>query len=280
VELPFAIVSDGYFEALGIPLVAGRLFDQDDVAGGSGVSILVSQAAARRFWGDADPVGRRMRGQGSQTWGRTVVGVVADVPVVGIGESPAPLFYFYSRQSLGTPTYVLARAAGDPAALLGPIRREIEAWGPSVIVNEQGTLAGHLGATLSAPRLAARAMGAFSLLALLLAGLGIYTVVSFTVARRSSELGIRIALGAERSGVVSMVVREVATVVGLGLGAGVLVSAFAASRVGGLLFGVDALDPLTFAGSVVVLLAVAGLAAWLPARRAAAADPVEALRAS
>jgi ABC-type antimicrobial peptide transport system permease subunit len=123
-------------------------------------------------------------------------------------------------------------------------------------------------------------MVAFSLLALLLAGLGIYTVVSFTVARRSSELGIRIALGAERSGVVRMVVREVAAIVGVGLGVGVLVSALAASRVSGLLFGVAALDPLTFLGAVTVLLTVAGVAAWVPARRAARADPVEALRAS
>jgi len=280
VELPFAIVTDGYFDAMGVPLLAGRGFSQDDVAGGSGVSIVVSEAAAQRFWGDADPIGRRMRGQGAQEWSRTVVGVVADVSVGSLGEAPAPLFYFSARQSLGTPTYVLARATGDPAALLAPMRREIGAWRPSVLVSSQGTLAAHLGSTLAAPRLAARAMGAFSLLALLLAGLGIYTVVSFTVARRSSELGIRIALGADRSGVVRMVVREVATVVGIGLVIGVLVAALGASRVGDALFGVDALDPITFVGAVLVLLAVAWLAAWLPARRAARADPVEALRAS
>jgi ABC-type antimicrobial peptide transport system permease subunit len=160
------------------------------------------------------------------------------------------------------------------------MRRELGAWRPSVTVSAQGTLASHFGASLATPRLAARGMVAFSLLALLLAGLGIYTVVSFTVARRSSELGIRIALGAERSGVVRMVVREVAAIVGVGLGVGVLVSALAASRVSGLLFGVAALDPLTFVGAVAVLLTVAGVAAWVPARRAARADPVEALRAS
>ena len=280
VELPFAIVTDGYFETMGVPLVAGRLFNQDDVAGGSGVSILVSESTARRFWGDADPIGRRMRGQGAEAWSRTVVGVVADVPVNRLGEPPAPLFYFSARQSLGTPSYVFARTAGDPAASLAAMRREIEGWAPSATVVEQGTLAAHLGSTLEAPRLAARAMGAFSLLALVLAGLGIYTVVSFTVARRSSELGIRIALGAERSGVVRMVVREVARVVGLGLVAGVVVCALAAPRVGGVFYGVEALDPVTFTGAVAVLLVVAAIAAWLPARRAASADPVQALRAS
>jgi putative ABC transport system permease protein len=279
VELPFAIVTDGYFEAMGIPLVAGRLFTQDDVPGG-GTSILVSEATARRFWGDADPIGRRMRGQGSEAWTRTVVGVVGDTPVGSIGEGPVPMFYFSSRQSQGTPSYVIARTDGDPAAILGPLRRELGAWRASVTVSAQGTLASHFGASLATPRLAARAMGAFSLLALLLAGLGIYTVVSFTVARRSPELGIRIALGAERSGVVRMVVREVATIVGVGLAVGVVVSALAASRLAGLLFGVAPLDPVSFGGAVLVLLAVAGVAAWVPARRAARADPVQALRAS
>ena len=280
VELPFAIVTDGYFETLGIPLIAGRVFDQDDVPGGDGVSILVSETTARRFWGDGDPLGRRMRAQGSDAWTRTVVGVVGDVPVGSLGERPAPLFYFSARQSLGTPSYLVARSADDPAGILGAMRREIGAWRSSVLVTEQGTLTSHLGSTLAAPRLAARAMGAFSLLALFLAGLGIYTVVSFTVARRSSELGIRIALGAERSGVVGMVVREVATVVGVGLAVGVLLAVLGAPRLGGMLFGVEALDPLTFAGAVLLLLGVAGVAAWMPARRAARADPVEALRAS
>jgi predicted permease len=280
VELPFAIVTDGYFEAVGIPLVAGRFFSQDDVPGDGGVAILVSEATARRFWGDADPIGRRMRGQGSEAWTRTVVGVVGDAPVGGIGDGAAPIFYFSTRQSQGTPSYVIARTDGDPSAILAPMRRELDAWRPSVTVSAQGTLASHFGASLATPRLAARAMVVFSLLALLLAGLGIYTVVSFTVARRAPELGIRIALGAERSGVVRMVVREVATIVGVGLGVGVIVSALAASRFAPFLFGVAALDPLTFAGAVAVLLTVAGVAAWVPARRAATADPVQALRAS
>jgi putative ABC transport system permease protein len=279
VELPFAIVTDGYFEAMGIPLVAGRLFTQDDVPGG-GTSILVSEATARRFWGDADPIGRRMRGQGSEAWTRTVVGVVGDTPVGSIGEGPVPMFYFSSRQSQGTPSYVIARTDGDPAAILGPLRRELGAWRASVTVSAQGTLASHFGASLATPRLVARAMGAFSLLALLLAGLGIYTVVSFTVARRSPELGLRMALGAERTSVVRMVVREVATVVGVGLAAGVVASGLAASRLAGLLFGVAPLDPVSFGGAVLLLLAVAGVAAWVPARRAARADPVQALRAS
>jgi ABC-type antimicrobial peptide transport system permease subunit len=123
-------------------------------------------------------------------------------------------------------------------------------------------------------------MGAFSVLALLLAGLGVYAVVSFSVQRRTSELGIRMALGAERSGVVRMVVWEVVGVVLAGLAVGLVLSALASSRLDGILYGVPALDPLAFGGAVIVLLAVAGAAAYVPARRAAAADPVEALRVS
>jgi len=278
VELPFALVTDGYFETMRIPLVAGRLFDEDDVPGTRDVSIVIDEAAARRFWGDADPLGRRMRGQGSERWTRTVVGVVGNAPVARLGEPARPMFYYSTRQNTFAPGYLVARTDGDPATLLAPMRRAVEELQPSAVVNRQGTLASHFGATLSTPRMAARAMGAFSVLALLLAGLGIYAVVSFSVARRTAELGIRLALGAERSGVVRMVVREVAGVVLAGLAAGVLVAALAASRLGGLLYGVPALDPISFAGAIVVLLVVAWAAAYVPARRAARADPVASLR--
>ncbi|MEJ2206355.1 MAG: ABC transporter permease, partial [Gemmatimonadota bacterium] len=280
VEMPFTVVGDGYFEVMGISVVAGRLFNEDDVPDGPGASILINEATARRFYGDADPLGRRMRGQGSEEWTRTVVGVVENTPVSSLGESDRPMFYFSTRQTSFAPGYVVARTDGDPAALLEPMRREMGALSVSPTVTAQGTLDSHFGATLATPRLAARAMGAFSLLALLLAGLGVYAVVSFSVQRRTSELGIRMALGAERSRVVHMVVREVVGVVLVGLAVGLGLSALAAPRLVGILYGVPALDPLAFGGAVVVLLVVAGGAAYVPARRAAAADPVEALRVS
>jgi hypothetical protein len=276
--MPFANVGDAYFETMGIPLVAGRLFGPDDVAG-PGVSIIINETAARRYWGSADAaLGRRMRGQGSDVWTRTVVGVVADVPVNALGEAPTPIMYFTTRQRLGAPPYVVVRTGGDPETILPAIRRDIAAWRPSVSVTGQGTLASHFGETLALPRFAARAMGAFSLLALILAALGVYTVVSFAVARRSAELGIRVALGAERSGVVWMVIGEVVRVVAVGLVIGVALAAIAAPRFGGMLYGVDALDPVSFATAVALILAVAWGAAYFPARRAAAADPVQALR--
>jgi predicted permease len=279
VEMPFAIVGDEYLETMGIPIVAGRGFSPDDVPG-PGVAILINETAARRYWGSPDAaLGRHMRAQGADAWTRTVVGVVADVPVNALGEAPSPLMYFTTRQRPVTPSYLVARSEGDPETILAAMRRDVAAWRPAVTVNGQGTLVSHLGSGLAMPRFAARAMGAFSLLALVLAGLGVYTVVSFAVARRTAELGIRIALGAERSGVVWMVVREVARVVVVGLVLGVAAAAIAAPRFGGMLHGVDALDPTTFAIAVALLLAVAWAAAYIPARRAALADPVQALRA-
>jgi predicted permease len=280
VELPFALVTDGYFETMGIALVEGRFFNHDDVPGTDSVSIVINQTAARRFWGSNNPIGRRMRGQGSQTWARTVVGVVADAPVARLGEGPRPMFYRTTRQVPAMPSYVVAHTDGDPAAILATMRQELTALYPTAVIDAQGTLASHFGETLSTPRLIARAMGAFSGLALLLAGLGIYAVVSFSVARRTSELAIRIALGAERGSVVRMVVREMAGVVIAGMAVGVLLSALAAPRLGGMLYGIPALDPVTFGGAVILLLGVAWIAAFVPAWRAAGTDPVEALRVS
>jgi putative ABC transport system permease protein len=280
VELPFALVSDGYFETMGIALLQGRVFNTDDVSGTDAVSIVINQTAARRFWGTANPIGRRMRAQGSETWGRTVVGVVADAPVARLGESPRPMFYRSTRQVPAIPSYMVARTNGDPAAIVATMRQELTALYPAAVIDAQGTLAGYFGETLATPRLIARAMGAFSALALLLAGLGIYSVVSFSVAQRTSELAIRIALGAERASVVRMVVLEMAGVVAAGMAAGLLVSALAAPLMGGMLYGIPALDPMTFGGAAVVLLCVAWLAAFVPAWRAAGTDPVAALRVS
>jgi predicted permease len=278
VELDFAAVTDAYFETLGIPVVAGRTFGVQEVADGAPV-IVINEAAARRFWGTTDVIGRRTRGQSSQTW-RTVIGVVGDAPVATLSEPTRPIMYFSSRQvAIGAP-FIVARTAGAPETLIDPMRREISALRSSLTVSEQGTLAARFGDSLATPRFVATLMGAFSLLAVILAGIGIYAMVSFSVARRAPELGIRMALGAERSKVVRMVVGEVVVTVVIGLAAGIGVAALAAPRIGDALFGVRPLDPVTFAVAVAFMLAVSWLAAYLPARRAAKADPLTALRAT
>lgn len=277
VEMPFAMVSDGYFEVMGIELLEGRTFGPDEVPDGPGASIIINREAAERFWPGASALGRRMRGQGADTWGRTVIGVVENSPVNGISEPRRPIMYFSSRQ-VTPPGVLVARTSGDPEALIAPLREAVADAGHAITVSAQGTLAGFFGESLAAPRLVARLMSAFSALAMVLAGLGIYAVVSFSVAGRTAELGIRIALGAERGRVTRMVVREVAGVVMVGLALGLGLAALAAPRLEGALYGVSGLDPVSFSVALFVMLAVALAAAWLPARRAARADPMAAFR--
>ncbi len=279
VELSFTVVSPEYFETVRLDLLEGRLFTGSDVRGGERV-VVINETAARTFWGGANAVGRRLRSQGQPDFYRTVIGVVDDAPVNSLTEETRPLFYAPLAQSSVFSAYMLVRSEADPSTLLGPMREQVRAVHSVLPILSQGTLAGHFATTLAGPRFAARLMGAVSLLAMLLAGLGTYAVVAFGVASRSGEMGIRMALGAGHGRVARMVVGETAGTVALGIAAGMAVAAVAAPRLESVLFGVAPLDPLTFATAAMLLVAVAGVAAWVPARRAASADPVRSLRAS
>lgn len=278
VEMAFAVVGDGYFEALGIPLVDGRLFQESDGATDD-PRILVNEAAVRRFWPGESALGRRNRGQGSETW-RTVVGVVGDAPVSSLAEHDRPIMYFSDRTANPSSPWVVARTDGAPAALLPALRKAVDELPYTVTLEAQGTLAQHFGDALDAPRFGALLLAAFSVLAVILAGLGIYAVVAFSVVRRAAEVGIRVALGARRADVVGMLVREVAVTVGLGLAVGLALAVPITGLLQGTLYGIDARDPLTVGAAVIFILSMALAAAWLPARRAARTDPVRALRAS
>jgi putative ABC transport system permease protein len=279
IELPFTVVSPEYFETVGVSVLNGRGFEATDMQGGERV-VLVNQTAARTFWGSADPIGRRLRSQAQPELIRTVVGVVADAPVNNLSEPIRPMFYMPAAQSGLGSFYLLVRSDVDPEALLRSIREEMQSFRATLPVLTQGTLASHFSATLAGPRFAARLMGGISLLAMILAGLGTYAVVAFGVARRAAEMGIRMALGAEQGRVVRMVVGETAGTVLLGLGVGMAIAFVAAPRLEPLLFGVAALDPITFGGAILLLAGVAALAAYIPARRAAQADPARSLRTS
>jgi predicted permease len=279
VEMSFAIVSANYFETAGLRLLEGRWFAPTDVPGAERV-VLVNASTARRFWGDGPAVGRRLRSQSQPALSRTVIGVVEDAPVHAYPERDAPpMFYATDTQAtLGT-AYIVARTSGSASALLPSMRLALADVRESLPVMSQGTLASHLGEALARPRFIARLMSGVSLLALVLAALGIYAVVAFSVARRRGELGIRIALGAAPGRVIWMVLRETAGAVLLGMAAAIAVSAALVGRLESLLFGVQPLDPVTFGGAVGFLGAVAALAAYLPARRAARTDPAVTLRA-
>jgi predicted permease len=280
IEINFLIATPQYFDTVGQRLLEGRGFAAGDVAGADRV-VVINQAAARRYWGDRPALGGRMRSTARNAPFRTVVGVVEDAPVGSFPERPTrPMFYAPAAQSMLGSGYILARTDGDADALAAAMRTAVAGVRSSVPVQIQGTLASHFGAALSRPRFVARLMGAVSLLAVILAALGIYAVVAFNVARRTSEMGIRLALGATSGRLVRMVVGETAGTVAAGLLAGVAIAALTVTQLDALLFDVQPFDPATFAGAIVVLTGVAWLAAYVPAQRTARADPARAFRAS
>jgi ABC-type antimicrobial peptide transport system permease subunit len=220
-------------------------------------------------------VGRRIHSQGDSQWIQ-VVGVVSDTKVASLGEPPTPLLYFPMGAAGATSLYFIVRTAGDPSAILTGLRAGVRTVNADLPVDQLGTLSTHLGTALASARLSAGLLGLFSVLALVLASVGIYTIVSFSVAGRMPEIGIRVALGAERGRVIRMVVGEVALTVGIGLAAGTTLVLVANARLGPSVGG--GLEPGTLGAAAAIMALAVGVAAWLPARRAAAVDPVEALR--
>ena len=276
VELDLAVAGRDYFETMGISLLVGRTFTRED-GPDTPVVMVVNETAAQRLW-SGDAVGGRTRPQGSPDAWREVVGVVADTRVRSLQEPPTPMIYFSAEQFGLNAFYMVVRTDGDPEALTGEMRAVLRDVGSSLPITRIGTMESHLGEALNAPRTGAQLMGVFGLLALILASLGIYAVVSFAVDRRSAELGIRIALGAARQRIIGMVVGETLFTVGLGLAAGLVLALAAARALEGILFGIGALDPLTFVSSAGVLIVAAALASWVPAHRAARTDPTDVLR--
>jgi predicted permease len=278
VEVIFALVDPDYRETLGIELLHGRDFTLDDRRGTERVA-LVNEAFARRYWGTSDAVGRRYRHQGSpDSWVR-IVGVVGDVKVRTPDESPTPMFYRPLGQSSGVPRLTLvARVSGDASGTARLMRQELSQLDADVPVYQAGTMEDHLDTAMALPRAAAGMLGVFGGLALLLASMGLYAVVTFAVARRTGEIGIRIALGASGGNVVGLVIKETMLVVAIGVAAGLVLTLIATPVLESFLFNVAPSDPMTL-GSVALLLGLVTLVAtWLPARRAAASDPMAALR--
>jgi predicted permease len=278
VELDFTYVTPAYFSTMGVSISDGRGFTEDDRLGEA--MVIVNEAAAARFWGGQSPIGRRMRPQSAPDGWYPVIGVASDVKVASFSEPPTPLLYFVIGATPPSAFNLVVRTDGDPAALTGGLREAVRSVNPALPIHRLNTLEGHLGNAMVAPRAAAAALGSFSVLALLLASVGIYTIVSFTVAGRIGEIGIRLALGAASGRVVRMVVAEVALVVGVGLALGCAGFLFLAPRAGSLLGSASVNDPLTLGTALLVLGTAVAIASYLPARRAARVDPVEALRTS
>jgi putative ABC transport system permease protein len=265
-----ASVSAEYFETLGIRLISGRFFDVRDHRDGTRVAI-VNQALARRLFPGRDPLGRQI----SEV---TVVGVVADIRHRALDDKVWPEIFFPFDQYPSSWITVLVRGAGDPSALAAPIRKVAQAIDPSQPLFDMELLEHRVAESLTERRLRAAVLGAFAALALLIAVVGIYSVLSYSVARRTHEIGIRMALGAARGDVLRMVVNGGMRMTGFGIAIG-LAGALLATRVlRAFLYGVDATDGITFGLVCAILSAAALLASYLPARRAAAVDPMVALR--
>jgi putative ABC transport system permease protein len=277
----YRVTTEGYLETLGVPLVSGRLFDGSDTADSPRTAV-INRTMAEKYWPNEEAVGRRFRGQQQDSPWFTVIGVVGDVRQNGLDVAVDPEMHVDADQATQGPFFwpqhLVVRTAGEPLALGGAVRNAVWDVDPDQPVSRIRSMGEVFDAELANRNTQLTLVGAFAVLALVLAAVGLYGVLSYTVAQRTSEIGLRMALGAQASTVVRAVVRGALLLAALGLVLG-LAGALALTRLlQAFLFGVSAADPLTFAAATVLLLLVTGAAAYLPARRAANVDPMAALR--
>jgi len=272
------VVDPEYFHTLRIPIRAGRSPLPQDGAGQPPV-VIVNETLARQLWPGADPIGQRIQ---VDMWDPDakveIVGVAGDVLNAGLDQDRRPMIYYPAEQApLGSP-HLLIRTHGDPLAMAGMVRSAVHDIDHDLPVGEVSTMENYLLVSISDRRFPMFVLSLFAALAVALAAVGIYGVLSYSVGQRTQEIGVRMALGARLADILSLVMGQGAVLVGIGAVVG-LAGALALSRVvRGLLFGVTASDPLTYVGVALLLFAVALVAMLLPARRAAAVDPVVALR--
>jgi putative ABC transport system permease protein len=240
---------------------------------------VINESFAERYYPNDDPIGKRISYRGPEGPWSTIVGVIADVRHRGLDQPTRPEMYMSNQQLAARTMYVVVRTpASDPAALMTQIRSEVNALDPDLPLTGQTTLAELVRQSVAIPRLFVAFFGFFALVALMLAGVGIYGVTAHAVSQRSQEIGIRMALGANARRVVAGIVGRTMAVTLAGLVLGLVAALLVAGRMRGLLFELDPRDPATFATIAAILAAVALVAAWVPARRAANTDPMKALR--
>jgi predicted permease len=280
-------VMTGYFETLGIPIVQGRAFQASDAAS-SGMVAVVNETLVNTFWKGLNPIGQRLRPCcGDQIPWFTVVGVAKDVKQGGVDQKTGTEFYFFVDQTAKQPPpfnsapgtmNVVLRTTLDPATLRQSIERAVRESDPSVPIVRLRDMNGVFEESIRRPRLLAQLLGGFAGLALLLAAIGTYGVLSYMVAERRREIGIRMALGADRAAVLGGVLRQGLVLSSVGIAIG-LAGAFALNQlIRSLLFGVQPTDPMTLVAVVATITIVAAVACWLPAWRASRMDPNIVLR--
>ena len=278
-EIPCAeyrTVVPGYFRTLGIALVRGRELAPADTAGAAPVAV-INETLARGLWPGRDPVGRRLTLGFETTAAHTIVGVVRDVHHFGLAAPAAPEVYVSHLQHPASEMTLVVRARRDPAALLGGVRNAVRQLDARLPVGRVALMDDLIAASVAPPRLRAALLFLFAGLALCLAAVGVSGVVAAAVERRRQEIGVRMALGADRGAVVRLIVGETLVTTAAGLALGLAGAAAATRLLAGLLFGVGTAEPWVYAGSCALLALVAAVAGWIPAERASRMEPVAAL---
>jgi predicted permease len=276
-------ITPGYFSAAGIPIVAGRDFSASD-RDGSPLVVIVSRTLAESVFPGENPIGKRIKLGGNSPPLLTIVGVVGDIRSRGFDDTPEPTMYFAYPQTTRAAYFMprtmalVVRTAGEPSALAKSVGDAVHALDKTAPVSEVRTLEHVVGESVANRRFTTALLAGFALLALTLAGIGIYGVIAYGVSQRSGEIGVRMALGAEQSSVLALVMSEALRMCAAGLVIGLALSVLLARLVRAMLVGVSVIDPLTLGGACAALLVVAALAALVPARRAMRVSPSEALR--
>ena len=278
-DAPLAVVTTvdlEYFKVLGLGVMRGRDFTDADRERSMPVAI-VNERMAERYWPNQDPIGRTFRFD-SETIPRHIVGVVKTIKYQTLGETPQPAVYLPLRQNYADGLVLYVRATGDPARAIGTVQRELRAMDGQVPLENAASIDDIIDQSLWMVRIAAGLLAVFGALALALASVGLYGLVAYSVNQRRRELGVRMALGAGRVDVLRLVLRDGMGLVAIGLVAGLGLSLVVSRALASLLLGVNASDPISFAGASLLLAAVAFIGSYLPARRASRLDPLLALR--
>jgi len=269
-------ITPGYFDTLRIPLIKGRVFSDTDRKTTASVAV-INEAMAKHFWPNQDAVGKRFHFFGDATL-REVVGVAGNTTVNNIGEVPVPLAYLPVAQDYAPAPTLQVQTIGPPQPLIAGIRAQIQTLDSNLAITNVQTIGEIMDQGLWAPRMGAALLTVFGGLALLLAAIGVYGVLSYSVTQQTREIGIRMAMGAERAHVLRLVVGQGLRLAAAGLVLGIVIALLTARQLTSLLFGVSAYDPITFGAVTLLLVAVALLACYIPARRATSVDPLVALR--
>jgi predicted permease len=276
----YVSISPGYFGVMGIPLLAGRFFNPHDISSAPRVSI-ISEAMARLYFPNQDPLGKQItfgypRGSGGSM--REIVGIVGNVRDVALGQNPGAIMYVPFAQAPFWGANLVVKSTLSTSSVAAAIRQEVQRIDKDLPVTDVRKMPELIGASVAQPRFRMFLLGLFAVMALVLAATGIFGVISYSVSRRTNEIGIRVALGASRNTILSMILRETLILTLAGLAVGLPSALAAAHLVGHLLFKVSANDPATLAAVALLLAAVAALAGYIPARRAMRVDPMVALR--